>query len=205
MTHSEKPDLLLQPNTNKCRAAHQGGRKLRRYLPERPPVHRPSATGRALFYPIAGGSRLSDIERNEQPVEHARAALSGGVAQAPAARPGGQPASGAETGTPQAAALDLETLDLARIHERTLIALVLPSYSARTREAMVRRTGIFFVEAIRPIEQTHRAIRETNVHLNQVNQTLREQVEMVHGHFAVVSVPGQDTTIRAQIPVHNGA
>jgi hypothetical protein len=31
------------------------------------------------------------------------------------------------------AALDLETLDLARIHERALIALVLSSYSARTR------------------------------------------------------------------------
>lgn len=68
-------------------------------------------------------------------------------AQAPGARPGGQPASGAETGTAQAAALDLETLDLARIHER---------------------------------------------------------VEMVRGNFAVGPAPGQGTTIRAQIPFHNG-
>ncbi|MGD0652283.1 MAG: hypothetical protein ABSA97_14295 [Verrucomicrobiia bacterium] len=105
----------------------------------------------------------------------------------------------------QATALDLETLDLARIHEQALIALVLPSYSARTREAMVRRAETFFVEVIRPIEQTHRAIWETNVHLNQVNQTLRERVEMVRGNFAVVSAPGQGTTIRAQIPFHNGA
>jgi uncharacterized cupin superfamily protein len=70
---------------------------------------------------------------------------------------------------------------------------------------MVRRAGHFFVEANRPIEQTHRAIWETNVNLNQVNQTLRERVEMVRGNFAVVSAPGQSTTIRAQIPFHNGA
>jgi hypothetical protein len=40
---------------------------------------------------------------------------------------------------------------------------------------------------------------------NQVNQTLRERVAMVRGNFAVVSAPGQGTTIRAQIPFHNGA
>jgi hypothetical protein len=70
---------------------------------------------------------------------------------------------------------------------------------------MVRRAGTIFVEAIRLIEQTYRAIRETNVHLNQVNQTLRERVEIVRGNFAVVSAPGQGPTIRAQIPFHNGA
>ena len=40
---------------------------------------------------------------------------------------------------------------------------------------------------------------------NQVNQTLRERVEIVRGNFAVVSAPGQGPTIRAQIPFRNGA
>jgi hypothetical protein len=50
-----------------------------------------------------------------------------------------------------------ETLDLARIHEQALITLELPSYSARTRNVMVRRAGALFVEAITPIEHDHRA------------------------------------------------
>src|SRR6266480_5722213 len=62
--------------------------------------------------------------------------------------------------------IGLETLDLARIHEQALISLVLPGYSPGTREAMVRRAGIFFAEAITPIEKTHRTARETNTHLN---------------------------------------
>ncbi len=39
------------------------------------------------------------------------------------------------------AALDmgLETLGLARIHEQALIALVSPSYSAETRDGMIKR------------------------------------------------------------------
>jgi signal transduction histidine kinase len=64
--------------------------------------------------------------------------------------------------------LGLETLDLARIHEQALIALVLPGYSANTRDAMVRRAGTFFTEAITPIEKTHRTAREANIRLNQM-------------------------------------
>jgi len=75
----------------------------------------------------------------------------------------------------QATALGLETLDLARIHEQALIKLVLPTYSPGTRDAMVRRAGIFFAKAITPIEKIHRAARETNVQLGQLNRTLRQR------------------------------
>ena len=64
-------------------------------------------------------------------------------------------------------ALGLETLDLARIHEQALITLVLPGYSPGTRDAMVRRAGTFFAEAITPIEKTHRTALEANASLNQ--------------------------------------
>jgi signal transduction histidine kinase len=69
----------------------------------------------------------------------------------------------------------LETLDLARIHEQALITLVLPSYSPGTRDAMVRRAGAFFAEAITPIEKTHRTAREANVRLNQMIETLNRR------------------------------
>ena len=71
--------------------------------------------------------------------------------------------------------LGLETLDLAAVHEQALVALVLPSYSPRTREGMVRRAGIFFAEAITPLEKTHRTALETNANLDQTNRSLRER------------------------------
>lgn len=68
----------------------------------------------------------------------------------------------------QAMFTGLETLDLARIHEKALIALVLPSYSPGTRETMVIRAGTFFAEVITPIEKTHRTAREANLRLNDM-------------------------------------
>jgi signal transduction histidine kinase len=72
-------------------------------------------------------------------------------------------------------ALGLETLDLARVHEQALIAIVLPGDSPGTRDAIVRRAGKFFAETIIPIEKTHRTAREANAHFGQLNQTLRQR------------------------------
>jgi len=72
-------------------------------------------------------------------------------------------------------ALGLDTLDLARIHEQALTTLVLPSCPSSTRDAMVRRAGAFFAEAIIPIEKTHRTAREVKVHLSQLHDTLRRR------------------------------
>jgi signal transduction histidine kinase len=69
----------------------------------------------------------------------------------------------------------LETLDLVRIHEQALSALVLPGDPPRTRNSVVRRAGIFFAEAITPIEKNHRIAQETNVHMDRLNQTLRRR------------------------------
>jgi len=75
----------------------------------------------------------------------------------------------------RAMSLGLETLDLARVHERALIDLVLPGDSPGAREAMVRRAGKFFAEAITPIEKTHRTARESNGQLVQLNQALHQR------------------------------
>jgi signal transduction histidine kinase len=75
----------------------------------------------------------------------------------------------------RAMTIGLETLHLARIHEQALITLVLPGDSPSTRDAMIRRAGTFFAEAITPIEKTHRTALESNVRLGRVNQTLHQR------------------------------
>jgi signal transduction histidine kinase len=71
----------------------------------------------------------------------------------------------------RAAVLGLETLDLARIHERAVTILDL---SAR-RDGFVKRAGIFFTEAITPIEETHLAARKSNTHLQQLTEVLGQR------------------------------
>lgn len=74
-----------------------------------------------------------------------------------------------------AMSLGLETLDLARIHEIALVSLVLPGYSTSTNDGLMGRAGMFFSEAITPIEETHRGAREANVNLNHVVKALSQR------------------------------
>ncbi len=75
----------------------------------------------------------------------------------------------------QAITLGLETLDLARMHEVALVSLVLPGYSSSTSDGLMGRAGLFFAEAITPLEETHRGAREANIHLNQMVHTLSQR------------------------------
>ena len=75
----------------------------------------------------------------------------------------------------RALTLGVDTLDLLRIHEQALITLVMPTCSLGTRDGIIRRAGIFFAEALTPIEKTHRTARETNLHLARLNRTLRQR------------------------------
>jgi two-component system sensor histidine kinase DegS len=68
----------------------------------------------------------------------------------------------------EAAALDLETLDVARIHDGALATLE----ASRSRDGIIKRAEIFFAEAITPIEQTHRAALKANIRLSRLSQTL---------------------------------
>jgi signal transduction histidine kinase len=69
----------------------------------------------------------------------------------------------------------LKTLDLARIHQQALIALILPSYSPDSRDALVRRAGSFFAETLTPIEETHRIARETKDQIARLNEMLNRR------------------------------
>lgn len=68
----------------------------------------------------------------------------------------------------EAAALRLETLDVARIHEGALASLE----ASGSRNGVIERAENFFAEAITPIEETHHAALKSNVRLSQLRQTL---------------------------------
>lgn len=75
----------------------------------------------------------------------------------------------------RAVALGLETLDLARIHKVALATLVLSSHSPPAGKGTIKRAEVFFVEAIAPIEATHRAARETSGDLIRLTKTLSQR------------------------------
>jgi len=75
----------------------------------------------------------------------------------------------------QTLALGLETLDLARMHEQAVVNLVAPGGSSTTRDGIIKQAQDFFIEAITPIEQTHRLAMEANIQLQQLNQSLKQQ------------------------------
>jgi len=79
----------------------------------------------------------------------------------------------------QAAALDLETLDVARFHETALATLKASS----SRGGLIKRADLFFAEAITPIEMTHRAAIETNARLIRLSKTLgRRTADLAVSH-----------------------
>ncbi len=75
----------------------------------------------------------------------------------------------------EAAALKLETLDVARIHEQVLKALILPNDTPSDRQRIIERAKQFFEETLVPIEQTHHAAVEDASQVAQLKQTLRER------------------------------
>jgi signal transduction histidine kinase len=75
----------------------------------------------------------------------------------------------------QAVALGLETLELARIHERALATLELSDGA----DGLIKRAEVFFAEANTPIVETHYAARAGGKQLNQLNETLsRRRLEL---------------------------
>ena len=82
----------------------------------------------------------------------------------------------------QALALGLETLDLARIHERALASMNL----SNNRSAIFGLAESFFAEVITPIEKTHRAALASDVRLNELNKKLnRRTVALASSHLSL--------------------
>jgi signal transduction histidine kinase len=71
----------------------------------------------------------------------------------------------------RAVAMNLETLDVAKIHERALAALEAGS----SRDGFLERAGLFFTETIAPIEETHRAALKAGARLRRLSKTLDQR------------------------------
>jgi signal transduction histidine kinase len=74
----------------------------------------------------------------------------------------------------RAVVLGSEALDLAQIHEQALVSVLeaLPIASCAAQARIVRRAGMFFAEAIVPMEATHLTALDANRRLSELNQTL---------------------------------
>ncbi len=75
----------------------------------------------------------------------------------------------------EALAAGLQTLELARLHEETLITEILPGFPAAKRAALIKQAGIFFAVAITPIEKTHRSAQEATLHLKEFIKALSQR------------------------------
>jgi hypothetical protein len=75
----------------------------------------------------------------------------------------------------QAVISGLDKLDVAMMHTQALARLVTPHYSAGTKEVMIKRAELFFVEVMIPIEKTQRVAVDNRVQLTQLKQTLRQR------------------------------
>ena len=73
----------------------------------------------------------------------------------------------------RAVALGLETLELSRIHEQSLATLEL----SNSKNGFTKLAGIFFTTANIPVEETHRAARQSNGHLSRLKETLNQRTE----------------------------
>jgi signal transduction histidine kinase len=74
----------------------------------------------------------------------------------------------------QAFAAGLQTLDLAKLHEQTLLADILPGCRADKRAAVIKQAGVFFAAAITSEEPQQNA-REATARLNRFIETLSQR------------------------------
>src|SRR5258708_6656333 len=75
----------------------------------------------------------------------------------------------------QALAAGLQTLDLAKLHEQTLVTQLLPDCPAGKRAALIKQAGTFFAVAITPIEKTQHSARQAHTDLKRFIEALSQR------------------------------
>ena len=105
--------------------------------------------------------------------------------------PGGRTQSAHGLGQ-EAVKVGLGTLDMAKLHEQILVTQVLPGRSASARAALTKHAGIFFTEAITPVQSTHRDAREAAAVLNRIVAMLSQRtVELAASNLELEQEIGQ--------------
>jgi signal transduction histidine kinase len=96
----------------------------------------------------------------------------------------------------QALTAGLQTLELAKLHEQTLVTEVLPRYPPGKRALVIKQAGTFFTEAITPIENTH----EVAVHLNEIVEMLSQRtVELAASNLVLQQEITQRKAVEAAL------
>lgn len=72
----------------------------------------------------------------------------------------------------------LQTLDLARLHEQTLVTELLPGLAPSRRSALIKQAGIFFAVAITPGETVQRSAREAAIQKKFIETLSQRTVEL---------------------------
>ncbi len=75
----------------------------------------------------------------------------------------------------QALAAGLQTLDLAKLHEQTLVAELLPGVPVGKRAGLIKQAGVFFAEAVLSLEQPRASTQEAADHLRKIIETLSQR------------------------------
>ncbi|MCX6894183.1 MAG: histidine kinase, partial [Verrucomicrobia bacterium] len=100
----------------------------------------------------------------------------------------------------QALAAGLRRLDLAKLHEQTLVAELLPGSSSRKRAALIKQAGIFFAVAITPIAKTQRSVQEATAHLKKIVEALsRRTVELAASNLELSLEISQRKAVEAAL------
>ncbi len=74
-----------------------------------------------------------------------------------------------------ARAAGLQTLDMAKLHEKILVTQVLPGRTAGARAKLIRQAGAFFTETITSLDDLPRDAAEPAARLNQIVAMLSQR------------------------------
>jgi len=100
----------------------------------------------------------------------------------------------------QALGAGLQTLDLAKLHEHTLVAELLPGCPPGKRAALIRRAGEFFALAILPIEKNHFGAEDAAAYLRKFVETLSQRtVELAASNLELSIEVGQRKAAEAAL------
>jgi signal transduction histidine kinase len=100
----------------------------------------------------------------------------------------------------KALAAGLQMLDLAKLHEQTLITELVPGWPAKKRARLIRQAGRFFAAAVLPIERSQVKARVADTYLNQVIETLSQRtVELATSNQELVQEVAQRKAVEAAL------
>jgi len=100
----------------------------------------------------------------------------------------------------QALAAGLQTLDLAKLHEQTLVADLLPACHANKRAGIIKQAGVFFAAAITPIEKIHHSAQESANFLKRSIEALsRRSVELAASNLELQQEIAQRKAVEAAL------